>query len=367
MKNKEILDSVKRSMDNAPIDLLEKIKDGPRTKMIKHDEITKQDINKDSFKKIMPYLSVAVLFMFVTFGWHFQTRTPDSHIYIDVNPSIQIVTNRMNKVIDIRAENNDAISLIDNLNYKKMTINQLAEEILDRMMDQSYLDNDNKYLLFSVYNKNEEKAEVQKQNLDDKIHTYLQEKKIQPIILSQKLDKTATIEKYAKEYGVSVNKITFIRNLIILNPKLEIEDLVNLSIENLVKLSQDMDIQLDKIIHSIDFEYIEIPESEPVKLQEEIKDDLMDEKDEKEDDDDDDDNKEEEDDDDEGELVEVYSIISLDQAKKIALSIADGRITDIDYDGEDLEYEIEIELDDLEYEIRIDARTGDVLEVEIDD
>lgn len=359
MKDREILNSVKRSMEQAPIDILQNIKDAPRTKMLRHDEITKQDIKENPFKKFMPYGSIAAAFLMVFFGWQYQTKIPDSHIYIDVNPSVEITTNRLNKVIDIRADNQDGILLTEDFNYKGMTINEVAEEILDRMMNRKYLDKDHKYLLISVYNKNEGKAESQKLELDKKIHQHLEKKELHPIVLSQKLDNTSTIENYAKKYGVSVSKMTFIRNLMILNPELETENLVDLTIEELVDLSQDMNLELDKIIESTDFDKIKTPELEidnkigseivpivpivpiaPIAPVEKYDDDDM---------------------------VQEKKVISSDEAKKIALSIANGIITDFDFDDDDLEYEIEIQVGDLEYEITINARTGQVLEVEIDD
>ncbi|NLY85556.1 MAG: hypothetical protein GX077_04285 [Tissierellia bacterium] len=60
-------------------------------------------------------------------------------------------------------------------------------------------------------------------------------------------------------------------------------------------------------------------------------------------------------------------MISAAEARRIALSVANGSITDFDFDEDDLEYEVEIQLGDLEYEIVIDAVTGKILEVEIDD
>ena len=150
------------------------------------------------------------------------------------------------------------------------------------------------------------------------------------IVLAQKLDNTSTIEKYAQEYGISVSKMTFIRNMIILNPELETKALVNLSIGELVRLSQGMGLKLDKIIDSEDLEKVEplLPEQETEKTGE---------------------------------------IISSDQARSIALSAVKGTITDFDFDEDDLEYEVEIEAGELEYEIIIDAKTGAILKVEVDD
>ncbi len=262
MKDNQILDSLKRSADRAPIDILDGIKEEPRTKMLRHDEITRQDTGMSIARKFLPYASVAAAFLFVLFGWQYQTRMPDSRIYFDVNPSIQFVTNRQDRVIDIKANNEDGRQIIENLDYKGMTIYQVTEEILDRMMNERYLEKDHEFLLLSVYNNNQEKAEQQKLDLDRRIHEYLQQGEFQPIVLSQKLDNTSTIESYAKEFNISTSKMTFIRNLIILNPEFQTEDLVGLSIEELVRLSQAMDLDLDKIIDSTDFERIQTPQPE---------------------------------------------------------------------------------------------------------
>jgi hypothetical protein len=379
MKEKQILDSLKRSIDRAPIDILDKIKEEPRVKMLRHDDITRQETRKFSMKNMMSYASVAAVFLFVLFGWMLQVTIPDSRIYLDVNPSIEIVTNRQNKVIDLIADNLDGRRITSDLNYKGKTLYEVTDEILDRMMDESYLVKDREYLLLSVYNKDENKAEQQKQSLDRRIHEHLQEKELQPIVLLQKLDKTSTIEKYAEEYGISISRMTFIRNLIILNPELKPETLVGLSIGELVRLSQGMELELDKIIDSTDFDKLQPiipgpePETEPGLPPDDLpsddpaqddlpKDDLPP------DDQSDDIPKGDLTDDDLPRQPDVQDkLIGPDKAKQIALSVAKGTITDFDFDEDDLEYEVEIELGDLEYEIIIDARTGKILEIDIDD
>lgn len=62
-------------------------------------------------------------------------------------------------------------------------------------------------------------------------------------------------------------------------------------------------------------------------------------------------------------------IISQEEAIQIALNEFSGKVDDIDLDEEDgrLIYEIEIERGDLEADIEIDAYTGEVILIEIDD
>lgn len=62
-------------------------------------------------------------------------------------------------------------------------------------------------------------------------------------------------------------------------------------------------------------------------------------------------------------------IISREEAINIALSLAPGKVEEVELDEDDgrLYYEIEIEMDgDKEAEIEIDARTGKVIEFELD-
>jgi uncharacterized membrane protein YkoI len=63
------------------------------------------------------------------------------------------------------------------------------------------------------------------------------------------------------------------------------------------------------------------------------------------------------------------AIISLEEAKKIALGAFSGEIEDIELDKEDgrLIYEVEIERGDKEAKIEIDAYTGEVIIIEIDE
>ncbi len=63
------------------------------------------------------------------------------------------------------------------------------------------------------------------------------------------------------------------------------------------------------------------------------------------------------------------AIISIEEAKRIALEAFSGEIDDIELDEEDgrLIYEVEIERGDKEAELEIDAYTGEIIIIEIDE
>ncbi|MGM9954631.1 MAG: PepSY domain-containing protein [Peribacillus sp.] len=61
--------------------------------------------------------------------------------------------------------------------------------------------------------------------------------------------------------------------------------------------------------------------------------------------------------------------ISMEEAEKIALKQVEGQITDLEADMENgiLVYELEIKQDQKEYDLEVDANTGKVLKVDLDD
>jgi hypothetical protein len=264
MKEKEILSSLKNTIENSPIDLLDRIKEQPRAKMMRHDDITRQNSFYTTVRKFIPYASVAAVFLAVFLNWQFTAIAMDSRIYLDVNPSITIETNRQDKAIELIAANKDGEILIQGIDYKGKSIYLVTEMVLERMMEQGFIGDPEEFLLLSVYNKDKEKAEFQKVTLNESIHEYLEEKSITPIVLTQNIENTTTIEKYAVEYSVSVSMMTFMRNMIILDPNLKIEQLAGLSLSELVKMSQGMGLKLEKIIDSKDLERIK-PAAEPIR------------------------------------------------------------------------------------------------------
>lgn len=298
MNDREIEDRLKKIVDSAPVDLLDKIKAQSVPKMLRHDEITSQKKGRSILKKIIPMAAAAAVFIMAG-TWQYQYRTPDSEIYMDINPSIELVTNRRNEVIDIRAGNEDGKELIRNLSFKGEDYMDVTEEILDLMILNGYLDETEGMMLLSVHNQNRSKENSQLTELDAFIHGYLTDRGIDPVILGQKIDKTGTISEYAEEYGVSVSKMTFIRNLMILHQDLTLEELVPMSLQELVYLSRQLGIDLEGIIESKDWEKIH---HEPVQ---ENQDHDTDDEDEDEDspdhaeEDDDDDHEDEDDDHDE--------------------------------------------------------------------
>ncbi|NLC44472.1 MAG: hypothetical protein GX783_09350, partial [Clostridiales bacterium] len=68
MHNEQILNQLKRSVDQAPIDMLDRIKSQPVAKMIQHDDITRQSRKRVAIMPMVSFASIAaVLLLFINF------------------------------------------------------------------------------------------------------------------------------------------------------------------------------------------------------------------------------------------------------------------------------------------------------------
>lgn len=372
MREEEILGRIKSSINQADINLLENIKSADIPKMVRHDKITKQ---KSDRKINNIYLAVASLAasLIIIFGtWHYQFRVPDSYVYFDINPSIVITTNRREKIIDITAKNMIEDSLLADIDYKGEKIDSIVEKIIKEMYDFRYLRSSDDYLLLSVHNRNHDRQSAQQKRISALIHDYMEGEKLASVMLTQDLHVTDTLERYAAEYGISLSRMNFIMNIINLNPELEVDELVDLSLKELVILVQFMELDLESIVEFDD--YAKIPEYRPKKEPGENdidKNDFgkngtgengkIDESGEVKGDDEKGTT---------GETTSKQDFISLDEAKDIALSLAEGgTIVKIELEVKKgrAEYEIEIVRGNKVYEIELDAYTGKVVDFDVED
>jgi len=360
MNNDQLKRRLKRAVDQAPVDLLESIKQQPYEKMSAHDEITSQTDGKlfkqrsNHLKPVLALLSAAAVFLFAFVNWQMNTRWVDSMVYLDVNPSLQIETNRKDQVIRISGLDEESEALIKDLDYRGKDLEAVAAELLDRLVLGDYVSSSEPAILLSVYNEDPEKRDRQLSELDQAIHAYLQNLKIQPIVLTQPLDPTQTLTDYAAVNQISVSKMTLIRNMIILDPELKVEDLAKLTLEQLIQVSSKVTLDLDKIIQSSDLDRIKTlddhdddeddKDDEDDEDYEDNEDDGDEFDDESNDDKDDSDDSEDSDEQDDSEDLNVNSADDSEDED----ATEDGDKLDVDDDPEDLDDIEDVDVEDLD-------------------
>ncbi len=201
-------------------------------------------------------LSIAFTFllMFSGFFYVYQgNHAVDSIIEIDVNPSIQLEVNKHEKVVKWSALNEDAEEILKDMDLKNVDIDVALNAIIGSMVTKGYLDDLSNSILISVDNDDPKKAEELRQELAQKINQILNTDKIEGSILSQTLSETSNKEKkseidaLAQKYHISTGKAKLILEVVANNPLLTVEDLVDLSINEINILTQGKESSLSSI------------------------------------------------------------------------------------------------------------------------
>ncbi len=143
-----------------------------------------------------------------------------STVAIDVNPSIEIEVNRKDRVVEVNALNEDAETILADLELEKKDINEAIYLIVEKMFAEGKLSAEQNALLLSVDSKNDKKADALKQNALAKIGEAFGavkregEEQITPAIIVQDYKKNDNKNNQDKNEKCSPAKATLIKKVI---------------------------------------------------------------------------------------------------------------------------------------------------------
>lgn len=148
-----------------------------------------------------------------------------STITLDINPSIEINLNNDNKVKNIKALNNDAKDIINNI--KGNTLEEIFNLLIINLVEKGYVkETNNLDVILHVDGK------ITNESIAEKIEFEFGKKDIHTeIIIIDNITKEDI--KLAKKYNVSPAKASYIKSITQENEKINIEDLVDKKISEL--------------------------------------------------------------------------------------------------------------------------------------
>lgn len=204
--------------------------------------------------------SVASIALLLAIGGGFyqtQYKSADSLVSIDVNPSIELTTNKKDQVLKIAAKNTDAQDIIDEMqDYKNKDVDIVVEVFLDNLQEHGYLQDDENIILVSVSNKKAEKTQTLQNRIEKEIDNNMKKTNKKAVVIKQDVEKVSELKKLAKKYHISVGKLQFIQKIIAINPSLKLKDLAKMSMKELNKLARQYGIFSDNSIHTNEIEEI---------------------------------------------------------------------------------------------------------------
>ncbi len=356
MKNEYIEQKLTSAVSKiAPKDGFERISEKIESAPIrKEGTVIKMTENKKPIKR---YLRVAIAACLVLaiglmgFSFYGNNIRVDSIIDIDVNPSIELATNKQDKVVKVTAVNNDGEEILDGMNLENTDLKVAVNAIIGSMVKKGYFDHPDNEILVSVQNNDSAKAEKLHKMLAVDIDETLKIYNVEASVINQTVsDKSA--EELAKELGISLGKANFIQNLISKDSSLKAEDLAKMSIRELANLVGEKNIDISDIAdYEADDSIWENIEDSIEEVDEEAEE-----------------NKNP--DNSSGNGVSVpNNVISAEKAKEIALKHAGVsvdkavfEIVHLDKDDGVYEYEVDFRVGNVEYDYEIDAVSGKILD-----
>ena len=276
---------------------------------------------------------------------------PDSHVDIDVNPGVEIITNKNNKVIDILSTNNDGKAVIDRMNLKNSELKVTVNALIGSMVQKGYIENDNTGILITVRNNNQDRADKVKAEVLDDINFALYKNDVQAAVMNQTLKNTKNADKFARENNVSIGKSVFVLNLASKDSTMDARELAKMRVSDIADLVVKKGIDIRDIV---DYDY---DDSIWENIADAIKD--IDENANK------------------ASAINTVALsstkkqIGVEGAKQIALAHAKVALKDVTFIKAELEtengrlvYDIEFYIGNVEYDYEINAATGSILSVD---
>lgn len=157
----------------------------------------------------------------------------DSIISLDVNPSLEITTNKQDTVLEVKAVNADAGAVLDGMELRGTNLQTAVNAIIGSMLKQGYLaDGGENEILVTVQNGNPDKV----QELQSMIDTSLQNSSINVPVTNGTVENNAEARVLADQYQISVGKASYILELTAADPTLNVSKLAGMSIQELTAL-----------------------------------------------------------------------------------------------------------------------------------
>ena len=339
---KDMFDRISENIISANPESIERV--------VKKEKKKNFNIFSRSFMGVAAAACILLVAGIIGVPYYGNNFVPDSHVDIDVNPGVEIVTNKKNKVLNVQSTNKDGADVIDNMDLKNTELKVAVNALIGSMVQKGYIVNNNTGILVTVRNDNPEKANKVKEEILYDINFALYTNDVQANVMNQTFKNNADANKFARENNISIGKAVFVLNLAAKDSSLDAKELAKMKVTDIANLVAKKGIDIRDIVDYDDDDSI----------WENIADAI------------------EDIDEDAGSSMKNTADtgnkqIGIEAAKQIALADAKVALKDVTFikaepDNEDgrAVYEIEFYSGNVEYDYDIDAVSGDIVSYDYD-
>lgn len=200
------------------------------------------EIDLNEKKRTLPYrfvmraVAAAAVFVFsIGIGYGaYSYYTPYSYIDVDINPSVEIVANRYDRILKVEAINEDGAKVLEDQSFKNKPVNFAVEEIIKQASEKGYMKEEvTNAVMLTVSSKDESKA----QEVEKKVQEAAKDKIETSGVKSDVLVEKVTIERRdeARQMDISPGKLVLIERLQEVKPEAKVNEYKDTPVRDLLK------------------------------------------------------------------------------------------------------------------------------------
>lgn len=205
--------------------------------MLVGGEITLPDQRLLSFYgPLMKALAAAAVFVF-TIGTGYVVYSynmPYSYINVDINPSLEIIANRFDRIIQVEAMNEEGAAMLENQQFKNQKVETVVEEIIKKASDKGYIkDGASNSVLLTVSSKEEKKTTDVEKLVQGAAEAKIESSGVKADVLVEKV--TLKEHDEARKLDMSPGKLALIGKLQDVQPQATIEEYKDAPVKDILK------------------------------------------------------------------------------------------------------------------------------------
>ena len=183
--------------------------------------------------------AVAAALIMLACAWFL--LSPAGYISLDVNPSIEISTNRLDRVVSVTAANEDAARLLEGSRLKDSDLADVVEDLVDRMILFGYLgDAKDNEILITVDDDGVSEKTLKKVN--SAVASYLEQRKLSAQLHTQSIKLDESLKDGAEKNNISAGKMALIRKMLSGDDTLTAEELADRRLSGRLGLAAETNI-----------------------------------------------------------------------------------------------------------------------------
>ena len=190
-------------------------------------------------KKILAACIAAVLVIGVLAGGYTYLKTPVAYISLDINPSIELGINALNRVVSAEGANRDGRALLEGQKIISASLTDALDSLIGIAAQKNYISDDGTTVVSITAESNNRKRAQNLTNIGEQaVNKSIVRYKVRAVIYKDSADLSLRLE--ARKKGVSSGKLKLIKSLQALEPSITVEQYKNSKVSDLLAKAKEL-------------------------------------------------------------------------------------------------------------------------------